>query len=120
MTEQLREPEKTSKEFADEVDEMLRNGTLINSVWAVYNEEGRTYHDAPLLISPTGYGVDSGWTTLRMTQWVSPNALEKFKNGSGDFTDGNGDEIRYAIFQTMYMEGMVELVAPGASPETQE
>jgi hypothetical protein len=120
MNEQLRLPAKSPEELADEIDEMLRNGTMINSVWAVYNKEGHTYHDAPLLISPIGYGADSGWRTLRMTQWVSPNALPRFKNGSGDFTDGNGNEIRYAIFQSMYVGGMVELVAPGIPPETEE
>jgi hypothetical protein len=107
----------TCEELAIDLDEMLQNRTLINSVWAAYNEEGRSFYDAPLLVSPISYGVDSGWRTLRIAQWVNPNALPQFKNGSGDFTDGNGNEIRYAIFQSMINDGMLELVAPGSSPE---
>ena len=110
--EQLESRSLTPEELDAQVVDMARRGTLLGSLWTY--PENVPWREARVLISPHSYGVDSGWRTLRIAQWARPGLDDfDYRDGSGDFTDGNGNEILFATFLDMVREGMVGLVQEG-------
>lgn len=112
MTTQLT---TTPEQLDAQVCDMMDQGTLLGSIWGYGAGENPT-SSAPVLMSPTEYGLDSGWRTLKMAEWaIAGTSPAKRAEGSGELDSHK--EIRLAIFRTMAREGLVKLIAVQAEAE---